>query len=319
MDNNTKLRLVPTTEPEKATQSIVDTILITPELAKSWQLPGAQRPLKVNEKVKALAEELKQNGGVIPGFLTLARIDKTTYLLDGQHRREAFLLSGLAECYSDVRVCRFDNEAEMGKEFVKLNSSLVRLTPDDILRGLEASSEALRKIRKRCSFVGYDQIRRGDRSPILSMSSTLRCWVGSNPEVPASGGISATVIAETLNLDEAETMAEFYNLCFSAFGRDEAYRILWRNLNITICAWLYRRTVISQYSPNTARLTKDMFLKGLMSLSATTSYVDWLQGRQLSNRDRSPCYDRVKKIFAERMTAETGKKLRFPQPGWASH
>ncbi len=316
--DNPKLKLVPSTDEEKVTQSIVDTIIITPELVRSWQLPAAQRPLKVNEKIKALAVELKQNGGVLPGFMTLGRIGGITYLLDGQHRREAFLMSELAEGYTDIRVRRFTDEAEMGREFVLLNSSLVRLTPDDILRGLEASSAPLQRIRKRCVFVGYDHLRRGERSPILSMSATLRCWLGSEPEVPSSGGQSASTIAEHMSIDEADVMSEFLTLCYSAFGRDESYRILWRNLNLTICAWLYRRTVITQYSANTVRLTKELFTKCLMHASATSTYVDWLQGRQLSNRDRSPCYDRLKKVFSERITTETGKKPRLPQPGWAS-
>ena len=49
--------------------------------------------------------------------------------------------------------------AEMGDAFVALNSRLVNMRPDDILRGLEGSIPALQEIRASCPFVGYDQIR----------------------------------------------------------------------------------------------------------------------------------------------------------------
>jgi hypothetical protein len=36
-----------------------------------WKLPAFQRPLRVNAKVLALVEEIRTEGGVIPGILTL--------------------------------------------------------------------------------------------------------------------------------------------------------------------------------------------------------------------------------------------------------
>jgi len=55
-----------------------------------------------------------------------------------------------------------------------------------------------------------------------------------------------------------------------------------------------------------------------MSLSADESYLDWLVGRQLRDRDRSPCYGRIRSSFAARFHSETGKKATFPSPAWAS-
>src|SRR5439155_2436385 len=42
-----------------------------------------------NDKVRALAEQVKADGGVMPGIITLGVVDGVTYLIDGQHRRES--------------------------------------------------------------------------------------------------------------------------------------------------------------------------------------------------------------------------------------
>jgi hypothetical protein len=54
-----------------------------------------------------------------------------------------------------------------------------------------------------------------------------------------------------------------------------------------------------------------------MSISADSTYVDWLLGRHIGERDRSPCYRRIKDIFAARLEAIQGKKPLLPQPSWA--
>jgi len=315
--DNTRIRVTPVTEAQKVTGTIMDTIIVTPDLVSSWEKAPSQRELRVNDTVLGLCEELKTNGGVLPGVITLGRIGGTTYLLDGQHRREAFLLSGMLEGYADIRVHRFDNLGELGREFVRLNSRIVNMTSDDYLRGLELSVPGLEKIKKRCPFVGYDHIRHSEKAPILSMSSTLRCWFGSAPEVPTGAGLSASKLAHNLTLDDAEGIIEFLSMAFHAWGKDASYRLLWRNLNLTVTAWLYRRVVVTQYSPATTRITKDQYTKCLMSLSASKSYLDWLAGRQLTNRDRAPCYNRAKIIFAERIQTDMGKKARLPSPSWS--
>lgn len=304
------------TPAKKATHTTLDTILVTPDLVKGWKNPPFQRPLKVNAKVLGLAEQVKQDG-VIPGVITLGVLARETYLLDGQHRREAFLLSELAEGFCDVRKHLFDSMADMGAEFVNLNSQLVRLRPDDILRGLEGTTEGLRAIRDTCPWVGYDMIRRNERSPVLGMSPALRAWFGSATEVPtSSGGGSALECARRTTAEEGEACSAFLKVCYHAWGRDAEFARLWGGLNLTICAWLYRNTVIAQYSPNTPKLTKDQFGKCLTSLSAESPYVEWLHGRTLNETNRAPCYRRVKDIFVARLFAESGKKVRMPAPAW---
>lgn len=309
----------PQTSAQKVTRTTVDTILVTPDLLRAWEIPPFQRPLRVNEKVRQLADTIKDDGGVIPGVITIGVIGKQKYLLDGQHRREAFFLSECQEGYVDVRVHHFSDMADMGEEFVNLNSQLVKMRPDDILRGLEGSNEGLQYIRKECSIVGYDMIRRGDRSPVLSMSALLRVWYGSDTEVPASVSAGVTSLAKKLTLDEAHTLVKFLRHAQEAWGRDSEYYRLWGALNFTICAWIYRRMVLSNWSPRTVKLTHEQYKKCLMSVSADSGYLDWLVGRQLGERDRSPCYSRVRAIFVKRLEQETGKKYLMPAPAWASH
>ena len=159
----------PTTPFEKKTRTVVDTILVTPEKVRAWKHPLFQRQLRENRKVLALAEQLKTDGGVWPGIVTLGVFEGQTYLIDGQHRAHAFVMSGLAEGYTDVRIHYFNSIADMGDEFVKLNSQLVLLRPDDILRGLEASMPTLARIREQCPFIGYDFVRRSEKAPLVSM------------------------------------------------------------------------------------------------------------------------------------------------------
>lgn len=305
-------------KPHATTHTKTDTIEVSPELLTKWKAPPFQRPLRVNARVLELVAEIKRDGGVIPGVITLGHLGRDTYLLDGQHRMHAFLLSELPLGYVDIRVHYLQDMAEMGKEFVRLNSRLVNLRPDDVLRGLEEGNEALRYVRTRCPFVGYDQIRRSERSPIVSMSTLLRCWFGSHPETPTSGGGgSSTHLAETLTVDDAENLATILLVLEKSWGRHQEYARLWGALNLTLCFWLWRRTVTTQYSPSSVRLTKEAFSKCMMSVSAATDYVDWLGGRNLSERDRSPAYSKLKAIIAHRMEADTSKRPRLPQPEWA--
>lgn len=313
------LKLVGTSKPHRVTHTTVDTIVVTPDLVKSWKSPPFQRPLRVNAKVLEVAEQIKADGGVIPGVITIGVLNKEKYLLDGQHRREAYLIAELPEGFCDIRYQHFEEMADMGEEFIKINGRLVVLRPDDVLRGLEGSSPGLSHLRKECPFVGYDMIRRGDRSPIVSMSATLRCWFASAADAPSSRGTTALHVARSLTKDDSETVACFLKVVERAWGRDVVYQRLWGNLNLALCMWIYRRMVLAVYSGKIQRLSKDLFYKSMTTLSADSDYLDWLVGRQLGDRDRSPAYNKIKTMMAKRIGMETGKKQMMPSPSWASH
>lgn len=307
----------PSTTSEKQTQTTVDTIELTPKLVASWKSPTFQRDLKINTKVLAVAEEIKRDGGVLPGVLTIGVLDGETFVVDGQHRIAAWLQTAMPVGYADVRTHWFNSMGEMANEFVRLNSSLVRLRPDDILRGLEPSTPELHRIRRKCGFIGYDMIRRNEKSPLLSMSVFIRTWVGSRADFPQHISSSDALVA----LDDVETGSaiDFITVCYEAWSRDHEYLRLWGQLNLSLCAWLYRRTVLGEKQTKltrSAKLTKDEFRKCLMALSAETQYVDYLVGRKLTDRDRAPAYARIKSIFQRRYYTETGKKINLPQPAW---
>lgn len=305
-------------ESPRSIRTTVDTVEISPEIVAAWALPTFQRPLRVNDKVRELAVVVKRDGGVMPGVVTLGYLDGQNYLLDGQHRREAFLLSGCKTGLVDVRILHFATMAEMGREFVALNSQLVRMRPDDVLRGLEGTIDGLAKIRQACPFVGYDMIRRYERSPVMSMSTLLRCWAGSSTEVPANMSVSARHLALELTDIEAAHLIEFLEQAFRAWGRDpQSYR-LWGALNLTLCMWLYRQVVRGQGGPSTTRATAEVFGKCLMSVSANSEYLDWIFGRKMTERDRGPCYRRLRQIFADRIEAEGVRARLLPRPAWAS-
>lgn len=314
-------------EAPKSEQSRMDTLIITNEMVNAWKIPPFQRPLRVNSKVQAVTEQVKKSE-VVEGVLTLGKLkgDPSYYIVDGQHRAEAFKLSGLTEAIADVRVVPFDSMSEMASEFVRLNSSLVKMRPDDLLRGLESSVPALKAIRHSCEFVGYDQIRRGKSGPIVSMSALIRCWSAASYETPAASnsGLGAAGMAQTLDQNSVQNLIAFIATAHSAWGRDPEYFRLWGNLNLTLCMWLWNRLVIDRDrfgSKRYAVLTIPDFKKCLMSVSAEGDYIAWLQGRNLTDRDRSPCYTRLKGIFVRRLSdgvSKAAKKPSLPSPAWAS-
>jgi hypothetical protein len=312
-------------QPPRAQRSTMETLIVSVEEVEKWQLPKFQRPVRVNAKVLAIAEELKHNGGVMTGILTLGRIgtDPTLWLVDGSHRREAFKHSGAHEMLVDVRICEFDSMAEMAKEFERLNTAIVRMRPDDVLRALEENLQPLQLIRQKCEFVGYDNIRRnGTKTPVVGMSALLRCWHGSRGETPTLQSISAAQHGQTLDTVDAESLIVYLLTAHQAWGRDPEYYRLWANLNLTMTMWMFRHLVLNRDRgvKRSVSLTVMQFKQCLTAISANGDYLDWLTGRILSERDRSPCYQRLKSIFVKRLMTEAanGKRPLLPSPPWAS-
>jgi hypothetical protein len=306
----------------KSSQSKMETIIITQPIVNQWKIPPFQRPLRINAKVQSVSEKLTESE-VVEGVLTLGmlRSDPSLYIVDGQHRVEAFRLSGLDEAIADVRVVVFTSMADMAEEFVQLNSSLVKMRPDDILRGLESSIPLLRQIRNSCGFVGYDQIRRGGSSPVLSMSAVLRCWSAAQFETPSATGTGVTQLAQCLEEKSVNNLIAFLSAASAAWGRDPEYYRLWGNANLSLCMWLWVKLVIDRDRSGPKRyalLDIPTFKKCLMSVSADSDYVSWLVGRNMSDRDRSPNYRRLRSIFQRRLATER-KDKKLPAPAWYSN
>jgi hypothetical protein len=308
--------------PPKSARTQMETMIITADLIKSWRKPTFQRPVKINEKVRAMSEVIRAEGGIIPGGVFVLGViergaEAGTYLVDGQHRCEAFLISGVPEGLADVRIIHFETLAEMGEMYVQLQEQLVRMRPDDSLRAMEQTIPALAYIKRKCDFVGYDQLRRGTASPILSMGLALRAWAGSAAETPVMAP-HALSLARAITDESARQLVDFLEICREAWGRDVEYQRLWSSLNLTICMWLYRRLVLDKDRgvKRFAVLTRDQFKRAMMSVSADPAYLDWLVARHMGERDRSPCYGRLRAIIVKRLAADTGGKAKMPAPPW---
>ncbi|WP_166306360.1 hypothetical protein [Bradyrhizobium sp. 2S1] len=321
----TIINLKGTKEAPKNSRSSMETRIISISGVQQWKVPPFQRPVRVNAKVQEAAQSTRENEA-IEGVITLGQVrgDLAYYIVDGQHRIEGFKISGIEEALVDVRVVTFEDFAEMANEFVKLNSSLVRMRPDDLLRGMEDSTISLQLIRKHCPFVGYDQIRRASTgAPIVGMSVILRCWAGSAGETPTStmAGQSVSSLAKTTDETSARQLIQFLGNAHQAWGRDPEYYRLWGALNLSLCMWLYRRLVIDRDRMGNKRvvvLNQNEFKQCLMSVSASGDYLQWLVGRNMTERDRSPAYMRLKAIFQKRLQEITQTKSALPAPAWSS-
>lgn len=310
-------------------RSRMDTVVVEMRTIAGWKLPPFQRQLRINEKVREIAQTIRDDNGVIPGILTIGILtggcDAGEYLVDGQHRVEAFRLSACKEAIADVRFVNFESMADMGDEFVQLNSSIVRMRPDDVLRGLEGSTPLLTKIREACSFVGYDSIRRGPTSALLSMSLLLRIWEGSAGATPVAMSKSSLHLANELSEDSAIKLTVFLQLAHDAWKLDEGSKRLWGALNLGLSMWLWRKLVLeTNRTGGNARiiiLKNDQFRKCLCSLGSNEAYCDWLLGRGMGDRDRAPAYARIKQLFVRRLLEEkvggAGAKIVLPAPAWA--
>lgn len=306
----------------------LETMLLTPDVLEGWVAPWFQRPLRINSKVQAMAEEMKKpNGNMISGMLTLGTVageDDRFYVVDGQHRIAAAKLSGVNEFMATVRIMEFDTMDAMAAEFLGVNSQLVRMRPDDMLRGLEGALPVLRVIREKCPFVSYDNIRRGDsKSAVLSMSATIRSWVISGAETPALGSAgSGVVVAHSMTMHDAEECIAFLKVARAAWGVEAQNYRLWGNLNLALCMWLWRAMVKQENRHPNMRsvvINEAQFKRCMMSVAADGDYNDWLVGRNIGERDRSPAYGRLKTIFAARLRQDGIASPLMPQPAWLNY
>lgn len=311
----------------KEVRSDMKTRILTPEDMQQWVIPPFQRPIKINKKVREVADEMKQSGdgtGYISGIISIGLLpdDDSQYLCDGQHRREAAYMSELKEFLAEVCYKHFNTMAEMAAHFVRLNSQIRKMTPDDILRGLEGSLRPLQIIKKECPFIGYGYVRSNSTTaPIIGMAAAIRAWRSSSFDTPGgSAGKPAEDVAAEMSVESAVGLVKFMQVAFSAWGRDvENYR-LWSALNLILCMWMWRTLVLDQERLGSKRynvLTVDQFKKCLFALASHHDYKDWVVNRNASDHNRGPCYSKIRSIFTQRLSDEGVKQVKLPNPLWA--
>jgi hypothetical protein len=125
-------------------------------------------------------------------------------------------------------------------------------------------------------------------------------------------------MVDSLEANDIGQLITFLQTAEAAWGRDPEHYRLWGNLNLTMCMWLWRRLVLDTERGTLRRvvLTAAQFKKCLMRVSATGDYIDWLQGRNMSDRDRSPCYRRLSGIFVQSIKDDGVDKPLMPKPAW---
>lgn len=326
---------------DKADIAHMQTMIITPDRLAEWKLPGLQRPLVRSKRVEdaAIAMQLEaakdpeEACAVIDGVITLGKLGKETYLVDGQHRlygafawaaREILVHGGVLvkQALVDVRVRHFESMADLAEAFINLNSQLNPTKPDDIMRSLAASNEHLRQIEKACPFVGYDLTGANKKLKLLSMSSAIRTWFGSGGLIPANGPSALEIVRKYLDKNQADMMISFYGAAMEAGWAHEPFKRLWGSLNLGVNMWIYRRTVLGEtmrFGTGGHRpmvLTRDQYIVCMRSLMEP-EYMDWLVGRQLRYQDRVPCYNHIKERFTVALKPLGIEAPRFPMAQWS--
>lgn len=307
-----------------ADRTVVKKIVMTRAMVKEWKAPPFQRPLSHNKRLEEFSKQLVTDA-TIDAPIHLGFWEGETYIIDGQHRTEGFLASGLARVRGFVTIKDYPagdvGRREMAEDYIRLSRDIVKLRPDDTLRALESTNQYLKVIRNSCPFIGYDQIRRNTTSSaVLSMNVVVRAWHGSANEIPSTPKHSAYDNARHLTVEDCNHLEQFLMLAFEAWGREFCNRRLWSALNLTLCMWLYRRVVMpaTRSLSRCTRLTPKQFLSGLRGLSGSSNYVDWLTGRSLHERERSPAYGRLRSIFVTVLNEEMKQRVLMPSPTWYS-
>lgn len=332
------LHSVPLSTPKKDLARM-EVMEITPEGLSEWKLPGMQRPLIRTKRTEEAAAEMQQEAAknkdasaTITGVITLGKIGRDTFLIDGQHRlygafllacRELLVHGGVLvkRALVDVSLRTFEDDAEMAREFIRLNSQLNPTKPDDVMRALAFASPHLQRIEKALPFIGYDLTRENKKTKMLSMSSAIRTWFGSGGIVPAPGPTAPEIVNKYLDEQHTDKLIEFYNMCVEAGWNHESFRRLWSALNLGIVMWIYRRVVLGEtmrygaggHAPMV--LTREQFIVCLRTLMEP-KYMEDLVGHSLRYQDRVPCYTRIKEHFTPALKDMGIEAPRFPMAQW---
>lgn len=326
---------------ERTLRTHVGLVEVTAASWEKWRNPfgekvgpngedGFQRTIQRNKYVIEVAHTISSTG-IIPGQIVIGIFQGILWLIDGQHRRESFTIAVLGECgvtritkaCANIKYEVFDTWAAMSDRYVELQRKIRGNSPNDMLKGLEASTESLQVLRKRFPAVGYTSTRPDSKhhKGRVSAKAALQAWYGSKPETPGRKTPPPFEIAKQLTVEEAHQLANFLRLAHSAWAFDPNYLNLWGSLNLTLCLWLYRRCVLDpvQGFPD---LTPEQFASCLTALPSekiggVNPYAMFLYRKGLRELDRGPVYMQVTRVFTATLRANHKLRVKFPKPEWA--
>lgn len=291
-----------------------DVILATREMLENWKTPPGQRPLVITKKVKAWVPKIQESGEV-PGRLLVCILHGMKYIVNGHHRRWCALQTTRDEFVVTLDTETVTSEAELGRKAVGVNLPIAPpQKADDHLRHLEQSYPILQKIRRECPFIGYGK---SGGNTVMSVNAAILSWITSGTDSATVMKTTVINVLDDISMEEISLMVHFFKTVYESWGKDSQYAKVWSKLNVTMMAWMWRNTVLSQAGPRVTRLTPEQFCTGAMALTSDPHYLPWLIGRQLSERDKGPCYNKVKAIMVKRLTEVLHKKVILPSPPFA--
>jgi hypothetical protein len=301
---------------------VMTLMTITREAISAWVRPPFQRTVSNSKGLRKAANQIRQDGW-LPAVIYLGILDGKTYLVDGHHRIQAFIASGIEKMIVPVIVRYYENGIrglrDMCQDFVLHSRHIRNPTASDMLRALEGVNDHIKKIRAECPFVGYEKFWKGEDSPILPMAHVVRIVVASRIETLGTGTGNAVDRTETLTGAETHRVISFLNSARQAWGCGIETKYLWSPINLILCFWFFQRMVKGPgIKEKQASLTAAQFHNCLHALGTNKAYLNLLisnRGRQLHIPEvRVPLCKEVMVTFKKRLKGEGTNQYYMPTP-----
>lgn len=306
-------------------------IKLTPDVIKSWLTPYWQRPVRFNAKGRQLTEDIKLtrklDSVMIVGVVKKRNGKFDLYLVDGHHRKAAFLRSGAPYMDIDVKFVYVDKVEELSPLYLNCQEQITKSTANDNLQGLAVTNEVLQHIKSKCEFITYEGVRLGTIAHSINMSTVVQIWYDSMLDPPKKNtltpSVSITELAKKLTVDDADHIVQFMTLCRDNFEFKKLSSGLWLHINLVLCLWLFRVLVLREVWEGgevykVKHLTPRQFGVGLLGLKNDKYYLTLMRKKLNSSVDRKEAYQSIAKLFASNLrSCGVVSNPKLPRPQWA--
>ena len=304
--------------------SRVVVVRVTPQLVGTlndpkcgiWKLPNWGREPKSNDIVVSVAADLQVNPH-LKSTLILGIYDNAIWKIDGNHRLLGFLTSGLPSMTAYCMFHKCTSHEDMYRIYRIYQRHIRTPTKDDNLKGFEVTHPPLKTISSKCKFVTYGSLKDYETSRI-KMTSVVQAWFDSLSYLPKHVRSNIEEQAKKIDESAARKINEFLMVCKE--GLTLQISVLWKQINITLLLWLYRRVVWEMVDEEHEGsdypvLTKDEFVCGLQGLQAS-SYYQALFQRELE-KDRLETYNSLISHFRNNLrSCGIKRRMTLPKPNW---